>query len=81
MAPWVSLRAGVEGSLAGLNDSVQPGYGVPAGLTFRFLRAGLDLDLNFTWRQRPSRVVEGLLYSDLMVLMNLTRNGLRIQRK
>jgi len=80
VAPWLSLRGGAEGALAALNGSVQAGYGALAGLTFRFLRAGMDLNLNFTWRQRPSRVVEGLLYSDMMVLMNLTRSGIRVQR-
>jgi hypothetical protein len=43
VAPWLSLRAGAEGSLA--------------GLSFRFVKAGMDLDLNFTWRQRPSSVM------------------------
>jgi hypothetical protein len=43
VAPWLSLRTGAEGSLAILNNSVQPDYGVLAGLTFRFVRAGIDL--------------------------------------
>ncbi len=81
LAPWISLRAGLEGSVALLNDSVQAGYGALAGITFRNVRSGFDADLNLTWRKRPSRVVEGLLYTDLMALINLTWNGVRLARE
>jgi len=81
LAPWVSLRAGLEGSLAVLNDSTDFGLGVLGGITFRSLRRGFDVDLNLTWRQRPSRVVEGVLYSDLLALINLTWNGLWVRRE
>ncbi len=81
LARWISLRVGLEGSLAMLNDTFQPGYGALAGITFRNVRRGFDVDLNLTYRQRPSRVVEGLLYSDLMALMNVTWNGVRVTRE
>jgi hypothetical protein len=79
------MLAADGGALFGaLGFASRRGGGV-AGRAKRQRPAGLRgpgrAHLNFTWRQRPSRVVEGLLYSDLMVLMNLTRNGLRIQRK
>jgi len=80
-APWFSLRAGLEGSLALLNDSLQPGYGLLAGMSFRSVRQAFDLDLNLTWRKRPSRVAEGLLYTDLVALMNLTWSGVRLTRR
>jgi len=81
LAPWVSVRAGLEGSFARLEDSSRFGFGVLAGVSFRSLARGFDADLNLSWRQRPSRVVEGLLYTDLTALMNLTWNGLRIRRE
>lgn len=80
-APWVSLRIGLEGSLAVLKDSPQMGYGALVGITFRSVRRDFDVDLNLTWRQRPSRVVEGLLYTDLMALINVTWNGLKVSRE
>jgi len=64
-----------------LNKRTQAGYGVLAGLSFRSARRGFDADFNLTWRKRPSRVVEGLLYTDLMALMNLTWNGLWVRQE
>ena len=57
------------------------GFGALTGVTFRNVRRGFDVDLNLTWRQRPSRVVEGLLSTDLMALANLTWNGVRVTRE
>ncbi|MBE3064469.1 MAG: hypothetical protein IMZ69_05570 [Spirochaetes bacterium] len=80
-APWVSVRAGLEGSMSLLNETFQMGFGALTGITFRSLRRGFDVDLNLTWRQRPSRVVEGVLYTDLMALINLTWNGIGMRRE
>ncbi len=66
---WLSVRAGVEGSYSVLGSSGNTGLGALGGLTFRFARIGLDIDLNFTYRKRPSRVIEDVMYEDYIILL------------
>jgi TolB-like protein len=81
LAKWISLRSGLEGSLSLLNDSLMFGYGLLGGVTFRNIKRGFEMDLNVTYRMRPSRAVEELLYPDLVVLLNLTWNDLFVSRE
>ena len=77
----VSLRGGVEGSFSILNDSTLFGGGLLGGVTFRSIRRGFELDLNITYRMRPSRAIEELLFPDFLFLLNLTWNDLFFSRK
>ena len=70
-----SLRAGVEGSLLYDAGKVTPGYGGLGGMTLRFPSIGLDIDLNATYRMRPSRILSGVLYPDFLILMNASWSG------
>jgi TolB-like protein len=69
---WFSARLGLEGSLAFLNESKKAGYGVLGGMTFRIIRWHCDIDMNMTYRMRPSRVVEELLYPDFITLVGVS---------
>lgn len=73
---WFAARLGLEGSFALLNDSAQWGYGVLGGMTFRIVKWHCDLDLNLTYRRRPSRVVEELLYPDFIAAIGLSFSDL-----
>lgn len=77
---WWTVRAGVEGSVTRLSSSTKLGYGVLGGLTFRILKAGIDIDFNFTHRKRPSRVVEGYMYPDYLFMLNFSKNGIALSR-
>ncbi len=70
-----ALRAGAEGSFALLDGTANYGFGGIAGATLRFIPAGLDFDVNVSYRFRPSRVVAGLLYPDFVLLFIVTKNG------
>ena len=71
-SPGFSARLGVEGSLAFLGDSKKMGYGLLGGMTFRIVPWHCDIDLNLTYRLRPSRVVEELLYPDFITLIGVS---------
>ncbi len=81
LTDWVSFRGGIEGSFSILNDSAQIGYGILGGFTLRYPKWGLECDFNVTYRLRPSRAVEELLYKDLVILMNITLNDVFISRE
>ncbi len=77
---WWSVRVGVEGSVTKLAGSIKLGYGVLGGLTFRILKAGIDIDFNLTHRKRPSRVVEGYMYPDYIFMLNISKQGIALSR-
>ncbi|MDA3938228.1 MAG: hypothetical protein PF693_02820 [Spirochaetia bacterium] len=77
---WFSLRAGIEGSFAVFNDSRNAGFGGMGGITFRIPGWGLDIDLNFTYRKRPSRVIEGIMFTDYIFLLSGTLSDVFISR-
>jgi TolB-like protein len=80
-ATWLSLRAGFELSYTIFGDSGGVGYGAVGGITIRVVEWKLDIDLNATYRMRPSRVVEGMMYSDILLLLNLNLNDRFLSRK
>ena len=77
---WLSLRIGVEGSYILLNDSHNFGFGVLVGVTFRVIKWGLDIDINTTYRRKPSRVVEGMMWNDIFLGFNFNLNDVFISR-
>ena len=71
-----SLRGGMEISLMHLGDTDTFGYGVLGGATVEIPGWGLSLDISFTFRQRPSRVIEGKQYTDLPLTFAFSKTGL-----
>jgi len=51
------------------------------GGTLHNPNTGFELDMNLTYRMRPSRVVEGLLYPDFLYLINMTWNDRFLSRE
>ena len=76
-----SLRAGIEGSFAQLNDSSLFGYGAMGGVTFRIIPWGMDIDFNISYRLRPSRMKEEFLYTDILTLLTISFNDVWISRE
>ena len=65
----------MEGSALFSSDSPELGIGGMAGVTFRIIPWGLDIDLNTSYRMRPSVAVPGYLYPDFLFLLNINWNG------
>ena len=77
-----SLRIGAEGAvLLGSGIDIGFGYGFMGGLTFRFIEAGLDIDLNLTHRRQPSRIISGFLYPNTLLQLNASLNDLFLSRE
>jgi TolB-like protein len=73
---WLSLRLGVEGSFVRLNSVPDYGLGVLGGVTLRIIDWGLDVDLNLTYRRRPSRIIEDTMYkNDVLFNIDFTWNN------
>jgi TolB-like protein len=77
-----SLRAGLEGAMLvqGETGAMSTGFGILGGFTWRFLKQGIDIDLNLTYRKQPSRMIENLLYPQTLVSLNVTFNDLLFRR-
>ena len=73
--PWFSLRGGIEGVLSISEGKSTPGYGLVGGLTFHIPHWDLDFDANISYRQRPSRIDNTLLYTEMPVSFSLTKEG------
>lgn len=57
------------------------GYGFLGGSTYRFLKSGIELDFNLTYRLQPSRAVPGFMFPNLLFLLNVTFNDVFIIRE
>jgi len=78
---WFSARIGPEGALVLLNESLDFGYGVLGGVTFRILKWKLDIDLNVAYRNKPSRVVEGMMRDDIFFSLIFNLNDVFLSRE
>jgi len=76
----LSIRAGLEGSYAVLGDASRFGYGGILGGTVRSPSTGFEVGMNLTYRLRPSRAIEGVLYPDYLYMMNFTWNDRFVSR-
>jgi hypothetical protein len=76
LTQWISLRGGIEGSLASLSNEVKTGFGFVGGITLRLPAYGLDFDVNLTYRHRPSRLAAGYLYQTLPLVISVSKEGL-----
>jgi len=69
-----------ESPFALLNAAPSFGYGRMAGTTLRIVPWGVEIDLNVSYRLRPSRVVQELLYPDFGFLTTMSWNKLFVSR-
>jgi TolB-like protein len=81
IAKWFSLRGGVEGALVLLNQSANFGYGILGGMTFRVPDWGFDVDLNCTFRMRPSRIIEGMMVPQTIMFLNFNLSNVFLKRQ
>lgn len=70
---WISARLGIEGALMEIEGSLDWGIGGTAGVSFRVLKWGLDIDANVTVRARPSRIVERQKLYEIIPLVIVTK--------
>jgi len=70
----LSLRAGVEGSLFALENEIFNGYGATLGSTIKVF--DYDIDLNFTFRMRPSRTLEDTIIPEGVAFITISKQGL-----
>jgi TolB-like protein len=69
-----SVRAGVEGTLIVRDSDTKLGWGGTGGITIRLWQ--FDLDINYTYRQRPSYSMEEIIVPESVTFITLTANGL-----
>lgn len=74
LAEFLALRLGAEGSTVLRADKADWGWGGTAGISLKF--GTLDIDLNYTLRQRPSRSLEYLDVPESVLFLTLSYNGL-----
>ncbi len=77
---WFAVRAGGEISFAQLNTSSQVGYGGLIGFSFFNPKRTFEFDLNTTYRLRPSRAIEELLYPDFILHIAFVFNDIALSR-
>jgi len=70
---WISARLGIGGAIIEIEGSLDWGIGGTAGLSFRVLKWGLDIDANVTVRARPSRIVERQKLYEIIPLIIVTK--------
>lgn len=71
---FFSLRAGIEGTLINLDGTALAGYGGTAGVTVKLW--GINLDLNYTFRMKPSRNLEETIVPEGVVFVTISKSGL-----
>jgi hypothetical protein len=69
-----SLRAGFEGTVINRDGDPSFGWGATAGATVKLWR--FDLDLNYTYRRRPSYSMEDIVVPEGVLFITVTMNGL-----
>lgn len=77
---WLSLRGGVEQNYASLAGTVYNRTGWVAGLSLRGIASGWDFDINYTNRNRPSRIVTGEIINEGIVYFTLSKSNNFISR-
>lgn len=77
---WLSLRAGFEGSFMKLEESNTFGFGGTGGFSIRIIPWGLDVDLNVTYRKRPSRFIDNEFIDEIIPLITVSKTKTFINR-
>jgi len=74
LASFMSIRGGVEGSIVSRDGAAGYGLGGTAGLSVRFWK--LELDANYTFRERPARTLADVIVPESVLFVTLSMNGL-----
>ncbi len=69
-----SVRVGAEGALVAKDGGVSFGWGGTAGLTFKVWK--IEVDANYTFRQRPSRSLADVMIPESIVFATVSLNDL-----
>ena len=69
-----SLRLGAEGSVVARGGATEFGWGATAGATVKIWK--LELDANYTFRQRPSRSLEDVIIPESLLFITISASGL-----
>ena len=75
LASWLSVRGGIEQNYANLSGSVYHNTGWVAGLSLRGISSGWDFDINYTNRNRPSRIITGEIINEGIVYFTLSKSN------
>ncbi len=76
---FLSLRAGYLYTRSNLMDVTNSGHGVIAGLTLRL--GSFDIDFNYTYMERVSRLLPGYETDDQRFLIQLSKNATFIRSR
>lgn len=77
---WLSVRGGAEQNYASLAGTVYNRTGWVAGLSLRGIASGWDFDINYTNRNRPSRIITGEIINEGIVYFTLSKSNNFISR-
>lgn len=77
---WLSVRGGAEQNYANLSGTVYNNTGWVAGLSLRGIASGWDFDINYTKRNRPSRIIAGEIINEGIVYFTLSKSNNFISR-
>ncbi len=77
-ADWCSARLGAELIYSRLYDTDRFGYGGTAGITL--VLGKVDLDLSFSLRSKPSRVMAGYSFPEGIITIGVNLNGLLVSQ-
>jgi TolB-like protein len=69
-----SIRLGAEGSIVARDGAMELGWGATAGATVKVWK--LEMDVNYTLRQRPSRTLAGVTIPEYVLFVTLSADGL-----
>ncbi|MFO1470961.1 MAG: CsgG/HfaB family protein [Turneriella sp.] len=72
---WLSLRGGAEHNYANLSGTIFNNTGWVAGMSLRGIASGWDFDINYTQRNRPSRIVTGEIINEGIVYFTLSKSN------
>jgi TolB-like protein len=77
---WFSLRGGIEGSYVKMEGTKKTGLGWTAGLSLRHIGSGVEFDVNYTERKRPSRVVAGQVVDEPVIYFAISKSNIAFSR-
>ncbi len=77
---FMSIRGGYEYSRVKMDNTTKTGAGFTGGLSFRSVMSGFDLDVNYTKRNRPSRILEGETLDEAIIFCSISKSNLFYSR-
>jgi TolB-like protein len=77
---WLSIRAGAEHNYARLTGETYNNTGWVAGFSLRGITSGWNFDLNYTDRNRPSRIIAGEIINEGIVYFTISKSDNFLRR-